>query len=165
MGEFWQSSSKTNDAKELVFHPGYKVSGPKRHMAAVWRQHTRLRALLVHHGGAAAIPYSICSDETAINTQGSWVTGNKQPEQGSAGCSLTTKCEAPARCSRHFFDNAAAASNLNTLFWECLSQLLLRAKREREPLCRHAGQGGCPDLTQSRSPPPTRPRVTGQFSL
>lgn len=54
MGEFWQSRSVTNDTEELVFHAGYKTSGPKRRIAAAWRQHTRLRAPLVNHRGAAA---------------------------------------------------------------------------------------------------------------
>lgn len=43
-----------NDTKELVFHGGYKMSGPKRHIGAVWRQHTRLRVLLINHSEAAA---------------------------------------------------------------------------------------------------------------
>lgn len=62
------------------------MSGPKRHIAAVWRQHMSLRELLINHKlWNCSNPYSICSYESNINMQISWLTGNEQSKQGKTG--------------------------------------------------------------------------------
>lgn len=55
-----------NDAEELIFHRGYKMSGPERQVGAERRQHMRLQVLLINHetrewwwggGGREGDPY------------------------------------------------------------------------------------------------------------
>lgn len=53
-----------NDTEELIFHGGYKMSRPERHVGAARRRHMRLRERLINHepqGAAAREPASICS--------------------------------------------------------------------------------------------------------
>lgn len=63
MGKFWQWNRVMNDTKELIFHRGYKMSSPERHVGAARRQQMRLQVLLINHkeGAVARGPVSICS--------------------------------------------------------------------------------------------------------
>lgn len=82
MGGFWQWNSVMNDTKELIFHRGYKMSGPERHVGAARRQHIRLQVLLINHklgsGSEGTHIHLQCTYESIINVQGSWLTESKQ---------------------------------------------------------------------------------------
>ncbi len=103
MGEFWQWNSVMNDTKELIFHKGYKMSGPERHVRAARRQHMQLQVLLINHkpgsGSKGTHIHLYHTYESIINVQRSWLT--ERVNRLAEYCRLCpykgTKPEAPVR--------------------------------------------------------------------